>query len=117
MGFGMDHPSPILTHPNGNLLVGTGFGDSILEFDFSTGDLVRTFTTEVDFATFAIVIPAPCPWDLNGDGFVGIGDLLALFAVWGPCPGPPGCPGDFNADGFVGVGDLLAMFANQGPCP
>ncbi len=58
-----------------------------------------------------------CPWDLDGDGNVGIGDLLALFSLWGPCPGPPGCPGDFNGDGFVGVGDMLAMFANWGPCP
>ena len=58
-----------------------------------------------------------CPWDLTGDGSVGIGDLLALFGLWGPCPGPPGCPGDFNSDGAVGVGDLLAMFANWGPCP
>ena len=63
--------------------------------------------------------PPPCPWDLNGDGTVGIGDLLALFSEWGPCPGQPGppeCPGDFNADGSVGVADLLIMFANWGPC-
>ena len=58
----------------------------------------------------------PCPWDLNGDGTVGVGDLLALFAVWGPCPGLP-CPGDLNGDGTVGVGDLLILFANWGPCP
>ncbi len=61
-------------------------------------------------------VPDPCPWDLDADGVVGIGDLLALFSLWGPCPGPPGCPGDFNGDGFVGVGDMLSMFANWGPC-
>ena len=61
----------------------------------------------------------PCPWDLDADGIVGVGDLLALFAVWGPCPAPlqGTCPGDFNGDGTVGVGDMLAMFANWGPCP
>ena len=58
-----------------------------------------------------------CPWDLTGDGFVGVADMLALFPLWGLCPGPPGCPGDFNADGVVGVGDMLAMFSNWGPCP
>ena len=58
-----------------------------------------------------------CPWDLDNSGAVGVGDLLALFGLWGPCPGPPGCPGDFNNDGFVGVGDMLIMFANWGPCP
>ena len=54
----------------------------------------------------------PCPWDLDSDGIVGVGDLLTLFANWGT-PGP----GDFNNDGIVGVGDLLIMFANWGPCP
>ncbi|MEE8146332.1 MAG: hypothetical protein V3T24_01910, partial [Longimicrobiales bacterium] len=58
-----------------------------------------------------------CPWDLDNSGAVGVGDLLALFGLWGPCPGPAGCPGDFNGDGFVGVGDMLIMFANWGPCP
>ena len=29
-----------------------------------------------------------CFTDLDGDGNTGIGDLLALFALWGPCPGP-----------------------------
>ncbi len=65
----------------------------------------------------AAVTATACPWDLNADGAVGIGDLRALFAVWGPCPGPPGCPGDFNSDGTVGVGDMLTMFALWGPCP
>ena len=59
----------------------------------------------------------PCPADLDEDGSVGIGDLLALFGLWGPCPGPPGCPGDLNGDGVVGVADMLIMFANWGDCP
>ena len=54
-----------------------------------------------------------CPWDLDGDGSVGVGDLLVLFAIWGS----PGPDGDFNNDGTVGVGDMLIMFANWGPCP
>ena len=29
--------------------------------------------------------PQPCPPDFNGDGTVGILDLLALLANWGPC--------------------------------
>ncbi len=27
-----------------------------------------------------------CPWDIDGSGDVGITDLLALLANWGPCP-------------------------------
>ncbi len=72
---------------------------------------------EVFFDFTFVVIAVPCPADLDGDGVVGIGDLLALFGLWGPCPGPPGCPGDFNNDGTVGVADLLILFANWGPCP
>ncbi|MHC4414279.1 MAG: M28 family peptidase [Planctomycetota bacterium] len=53
-----------------------------------------------------------CVADLDGDGSVGIADLLALLAVWGS-PGP----GDFDHNGIVGIGDLLIMFANWGACP
>jgi hypothetical protein len=55
-----------------------------------------------------------CPWDLNGDDFVGINDLLVLLANWGPNPGHPA---DFNGDDFVGINDLLALLANWGNCP
>ena len=26
-----------------------------------------------------------CPWDLNGNGFVWIFDLVLLLLSWGPC--------------------------------
>lgn len=56
----------------------------------------------------------PCPADLNGDGTVGILDLLALLAAWGA---DPGGPPDFDGDGNVGILDLLALLSNWGPCP
>ena len=65
----------------------------------------------------AAVTATACPWDLSGDGVVGVSDILDLFEVWKPCPGPPCCPGDLDGSGFVGVGDLLAMFAHWGVCP
>jgi len=58
--------------------------------------------------------PALCPADLDGDGTVGVSDLLALLASWGPCKG---CPADLDGNGNVGVPDLLALLANWGPCP
>ncbi len=60
-------------------------------------------------------VPAPgkCPADLNGDGSVGILDLLALLAAWGSNPGGPP---DFDGDGTVGILDLLTLLANWGPC-
>ncbi|MCH8151182.1 MAG: VCBS repeat-containing protein [Planctomycetes bacterium] len=50
-------------------------------------------------------------YDLNGDGTVGILDLLALLAAWGPNRGHPA---DFDGDGTVGILDLLALLANWG---
>ena len=58
-----------------------------------------------------------CPADLDGDGIVGVSDLLSLLASWGPCPPEADCPGDFSADGTVGILDLLTLLANWGPCP
>ena len=55
-----------------------------------------------------------CPADLNGDGSIGILDLLALLAAWGPCDG---CIEDITGDGGVGILDLLALLAAWGPCP
>ena len=43
-----------------------------------------------------------CPWDLDGDGNVGTGDLILLHGSWG--------------DPY-GTADLLALLANWGPCP
>ena len=55
-----------------------------------------------------------CTGDLDGDGNVGVTDLLSLLASWGPCKG---CPADFDGDGSVGVTDLLALLANWSQCP
>ncbi len=60
--------------------------------------------------------PVPAPGDLDGDGIVGVVDLLALLAAWGPCPDPcpPACAADLDGDCFVGVVDLLAQLGNWG---
>jgi hypothetical protein len=53
--------------------------------------------------------------DLDGDGTVGIADLLMLLGAWGPCPNcdpPAACPADLNGDCTVGVVDLLILLAN-----
>jgi len=52
--------------------------------------------------------------DLDGDGVVGILDLLALLASWGPCPDPcpPSCAADPDGDCSVGISDLLLLLGN-----
>ncbi len=58
----------------------------------------------------------PPPGDVDGDGVVGIGDLLELLSAWGPCaaPCPPWCAADIDTDCAVGVTDLLIVLADWG---
>ena len=53
----------------------------------------------------------PVPGDLDGDGHVGITDMLGLLAACGSCAG---CPADLNGDGQVGITDFLTLLANWG---
>ena len=62
-----------------------------------------------------LMTPRPaCPWDLDQDGAVAIGDFLGLLGAWGSNPGGPP---DFDGDGTVGISDFLALLAHWGPCP
>ena len=51
-----------------------------------------------------------CPADLDGDGLVGVMDLLAVVAGWGQAEA------DIDGDGHAGVSDLLLVLANWGLC-
>ncbi|MEE8459891.1 MAG: hypothetical protein V3S08_08450 [Phycisphaerales bacterium] len=55
--------------------------------------------------------------DLNGDGIVGINDLLQLLGDWGACPAPcpPSCVADLDGDCKVGINDFLLLLANWTP--
>ena len=56
-----------------------------------------------------------CEGDIDGDGQVGIPDLLVLFGDFGACPAPPvPCDADLDGDGRVGVPDLLIVLRNFG---
>ncbi|MDP7005271.1 MAG: S8 family serine peptidase [Phycisphaerales bacterium] len=54
-----------------------------------------------------------CNSDVDGDGTVGVSDLLAVVDEWGVCNG---CDADVDGDGVVGVNDLLAIVDQWGPC-
>ncbi len=51
------------------------------------------------------------PGDLDGDGIVGVTDLLQLLGAWGECVA---CPEDLDGDDRVGVTDLLFLLAHWG---
>ncbi len=58
-----------------------------------------------------------CDGDVNGNGAVGVADLLELLATWGQCPDEPdSCFADIDGNGYVGTSDLLTLFENWGPC-
>ncbi len=50
------------------------------------------------------------PGDLDGDGFVGLGDLNIILQNWNRAG--QGVAGDTDADGFVGLGDLDVVLNN-----
>ncbi|MCZ6444589.1 MAG: hypothetical protein O6758_00230, partial [Planctomycetota bacterium] len=54
------------------------------------------------------------PGDIDGDGSVGISDLLIMLADWGPCADCNDCPADLDDDCVVGVSDLLILLENWG---
>ena len=55
------------------------------------------------------ILEVGIPGDVDGDGYVGVNDLLALIAVWGTCDN---CVEDINHDGTVNVTDLLVVIGN-----
>ncbi len=59
------------------------------------------------------MIAAPCPGDIDGNGAVEFGDILAILAAWGNKGGPE----DLDGSGFVDIGDLLIVLGSWGPCP
>ena len=65
---------------------------------------------------FLLAHPKLCPADFDEDGDVDTGDLLALLAAWGDCPGLP-CPWDFNGDGVVDELDEDILWEHWGDCP
>ena len=61
-----------------------------------------------------VPVDVSVPGDLDGDGHVGVKDLLILLGEWGPCPPNGDCPADLDGDGSVGVKDLLILLGNWG---
>ena len=60
-------------------------------------------------ASGAVQMRALSSGDVDGDGHVGINDLMALLDAWGPWDGPCGPDLDFN--GSVDVDDALQVLA------
>jgi len=83
-------------------------------FDLFNGQAAALGTTRT-LAPYEVLILGTAPvlaGDLDGDGFVGIGDLNLVLSNWNQ-PVPPGDPlADTNGDGFVGIDDLNTVLGN-----
>lgn len=58
-----------------------------------------------------ITEPSGIEGDVDGDGTVGITDLLGVISSWGRCPC---CRTDINGDGSVDISELLNVISNWG---
>ena len=51
--------------------------------------------------------------DINLNGSIEVGDLLAIISSWGDCPDlPVDCPADIDGSGVVDVADLLLLLGH-----
>jgi hypothetical protein len=85
----------------------SGFMTAFDRCDLASTCMVGRIVGVIDFQT--------CLSDADGDGAVGIGDVLLVLAQWGPCS--PECLADIDGDGTVGILDFLSVLAAWGPCP
>jgi hypothetical protein len=93
-------------------VAGSGFASSsvILRSWISLVDFGHAFGSDRSKGLFiwTPTFDTGSPADVNGDGFVGVDDLVAVISNWGPCPPP--CPPDITGDGTVDVNDIVALF-------
>lgn len=81
--------------------------------DPDPGSVVEAAIDDFSVTTFSCTsVVDPCPWDLDGDGAVGSGDLASLIGTWGQSGAA-----DFDGSGTIGSEDLAELIGNWGPCP
>lgn len=78
-----------------------------LQLPFLGDDLAWDVTLDDGRLEVAILGPEPSA-DVDGDGVVGLSDLLLVLGNWGACDG---CPEDIDGDGTVALPDLLIVLA------
>ena len=85
-----------------------GWGDALV-YAWSVRELIQLDGRAAGGTPQGTAVLGPPTGDIDGDGLVGVGDLLEVLSSWGPCD--TCCPADVDEDGAVGVGDLLAVLA------
>jgi Zn-dependent metalloprotease len=92
-------------------------GNGTIALRFTCGDLNAGSVIEAGVDAVSIkksyCDEATCTGDTDGDGMVGVSDLLVVIDMWGQSGGA----GDINEDGTVDVADLLSIVDAWGLCP
>jgi len=87
-----------------------GSGDPGISPDWILSEHALVGMGLVDAATITLDVslnePSGVIADVDGDGSVGVNDLLHILADYGACPC---CPSDLDGDGLVTVDDLLTL--------
>ncbi len=97
--------------------VNSAFNTALSDLPNST-QVLGLLTTVSDHlpvvADYALVLPAACPADLNGDHAVDDADFVIFAAAYDTllCPGSPSpCPADLNSDSVVDDSDFVIFAA------
>ncbi len=88
----------------------------LFRIDPANGEILETVQVQVGPGQSLLsgLVFIACAGDIDGDGEVGIVDLLSLLAAWGANPGHAA---DLDGDGVVGILDFLSLLDAWGPCP
>lgn len=76
------------------------------------GQITGMATASANEVVAVLLTPVETAGDVDCDCTVGVVDLLALLAAWGPCADCEDCPADIDGNCDVGVTDLLTLLAN-----
>jgi hypothetical protein len=88
-----------------------GLEDIVCLIDLNPIDRTNSPAVSVFFNITEVVVD--CPSDIDGDGSVAVGDILAIISAWGSTVDPAI---DIDGSGIVDVGDILLVVSNWGPC-
>jgi murein tripeptide amidase MpaA len=80
--------------------------------DAGSGSVVEAAIDAVHLSRIECIDDDPCPGDVDGNGEVGVDDVLAVIGAFGT--NDPA--GDLDGDGIVDVNDILLVIAAFGPC-
>jgi hypothetical protein len=93
-------------------------GEGLWTFDVwaaGSGGYSGAFTSDTRWDIELSPVGAGCDEDLDGDGVIGVGDLIEVILAWGRCGGGE-CPADIDGDQSVDVVDLVAVISAWGDC-